>query len=219
MALILGVDEAGRGPVVGDLILAGVLMDNKKIDSLGTIGVKDSKLLTHINRIKICGKIKEMVDDFRIIRVKPLEIDKAVESKSMNLNWLEARKTAEIINELEPDKVYLDCPSPNIDKYVDYLKDLIEDDSIEIIAKHKADRDFLIVGAASILAKCEREVVVEEIEKMTCQSIGTGYPSNLICQKFLRENWDKYPEIFRKSWVTWRDHKTAVLQKKLDEFN
>lgn len=218
MALVLGIDEAGRGPVIGPLVLCGVMIDESKKERLKEMGVKDSKLLTHPQRLKLSSKIKDLADEFKLIIVEPKEIDEAVTTPGMNLNWLEAHKSAQIINELDPDKVILDCPSPNIKRYTSYLKELLDDDSIEIDARHKADRDFVVVGAASILAKCEREDQVLKIEKMVGQSIGSGYPSNPVCQKFLKENGEKYPEIFRKSWMTWKGQEQAKKQKTLSEF-
>jgi len=221
MAMILGCDEAARGPVVGSLVIAGVLVEDSKLENLKKLGVKDSKLLKHPRRVALAEQIKKLADDYKIIVVSPKEIDEAVESKDkhMNLNWLEAHKIAQIVNELSPDKVYLDCPSPNIKKFTSYLRELIDDEKAEIIAEHKADVTYPIVSAASILAKVKREEEVAALEQMTGQSIGTGYAANPICQKFLKENWDKYPDIFRKSWVTWKDHKVMKVQKKLDEFD
>jgi len=89
---------------------------------------------------------------------------------------------------------------------------------MELIVEHKADKKYLVVSAASVIAKCVREDHVKAIEHMTGQSIGTGYPSNPVCQKFLKENFDKYPDIFRKSWMTWKNHNNMRKQKKLDEF-
>ena len=216
--LILGIDEAGRGPCVASLFIAGVLIEEKDEAKLKELGVKDSKLLTHKKREFLAEKIKKIAKKIKIIEVKPEEIDRAVNGDhGLNLNWLEAHKTAEIINELKPDKAIIDCPSPNIKRYKEYLLKLLDNKKIELVVDHKAER-FLPVAAASILAKCEREDEVKKIEKMIGQSIGTGYPSNLICQKFLKENWDKYPDIFRKSWVTWKNHKIAKIQKKLNDF-
>lgn len=219
MTLICGIDEAGRGPIVGPLVIAGVLIDERKLDQLSKIGVKDSKLLTHQSRIKISHKIKELIEDYRIIEISPQEIDGAVESKVTNLNKLEAEKAAQIIKELDPDKAIMDCPSPNIRKFHAFMSELVDDSNIELVLEHKADKNHVVVGAASILAKVRREEIVEEIEKKIGRSIGTGYQSNPECQKFLEECWDKYPELFRKSWVTWKNHQSSKMQKKLDEFN
>ncbi|MFA7708465.1 MAG: ribonuclease HII, partial [Candidatus Pacearchaeota archaeon] len=119
MVKVLGIDEAGRGPVIGPMIIAGVMIEQGKEATLGE--VKDSKLLAHKKRIELSKIIMEN-SKFLIIEVKPKEIDEAVESKEgMNLNWLEAHKQAEIINKLSPDKVIIDCPSINCSAYEKYL--------------------------------------------------------------------------------------------------
>lgn len=195
------------------------MIKEEDIDKLKTLGVKDSKLLAHKQRERMVDRLKELAEDYKVITVQPKEIDDAVESSDhMNLNWLEAKKQAEIINELDPDVAYIDCPSPNIRKYKDYLRNLLSNDKTELNVEHKADFKYLVVGAASIIAKCAREDHVKAIEHMTGESIGTGYPSNPICQKFLKENIDKYPDIFRKSWMTYKNHDAMKKQKKLDEF-
>jgi len=216
--LIFGTDEAGRGPVVGPLVIAGVLASEKEIEKLKEIEVKDSKLLTHKKREKLAAEIKKIVKDYKIIVIEPKEIDEAVDGVNSNLNRLEAVKTAQMINALKPDEVILDCPSPNTVSYVDYLKVFLKNKDVKIIAEHKADVKYPIVSAASILAKVVREEEVEKIEKKIGKCIGTGYSSNPICQKFTKENWDKHPEIFRKSWSTWQNHKNNHSQKKLGEF-
>lgn len=217
MTLILGIDEAGRGSVIGSLFIAGVLVEEIDLDKLKEIGVKDSKLLTHKKRIELETKIKKIAKEVKVIKVLPREIDDAVESDHLNLNWLEAIKQAEIINELNPDKAIIDCPSPNIKAYTNYLRKLLEDKDVELIVEHKADVNFVICGAASIIAKCEREKEVLELKKKY-GDIGPGYPANSITQKFIKENIDNYPEIFRKSWMTYKNHDNARKQKSLEEF-
>ncbi len=217
MVKILGIDEAGRGPVIGPLIIAGVLINKKDIIKLEKIGATDSKLVSQKQRELISAEVKKKFD-WKIIEVKPSEIDEAIDgSVELNLNWLEARKCAEIINSFDVDEVYIDCPSPNIKAYTNYLKKLLNKE-VKLIVEHKADVKYVVVGAASILAKVVREVEVKKIEKKVGESIGTGYPSNPICQEFLKNNWDKYPNIFRKSWVTWKNHKIAKEQMKLGKF-
>src|SRR3989338_9835578 len=98
MKKVLGIDEAGRGPVLGPMIIAGVMIHDGKEAELGA--VKDSKLLTHKKRIEL-NHLIQAHSEFKIIEVPPKEIDQAVESvDGMNLNWLEAHKQAEIINNL-----------------------------------------------------------------------------------------------------------------------
>lgn len=212
--LILGVDEAGRGPVIGPLVITGCMAEEANIIKLQQLNVKDSKLLTPKQREFLFDKIKA-ITKFHIIKIEPKEIDDALNSDSLNLNWLEAHKTAEIINVMRPEKAIIDCPSPNIKKYEDYIKKLLKV-KCELLLSHKAER-FPIVAAASILSKVTRD---REIEKMKEKygNFGPGYTSNSITQKFLKENWEKYPEIFRKSWISFKNHEKAKMQKKLDEY-
>lgn len=196
------------------------MFDNKDESKLKLLGVKDSKLLSHKRRVELDSKIKKIAKDLKIIQVKPDEIDKALDHQDgLNLNWLEARKTAEIINDLKPDKVIVDSPSPNLRAYKNYLLEFLKHKPKDIIVTHKADRDYVVVGAASILAKTAREKEVQSIEKMVGESIGSGYVSNPICQKFIQDNIDKYPEIFRKSWAPYKNQKQKQNQKQLDEFS
>jgi len=89
MALISGIDEAGRGPVIGPMVLAGVVLEEKEIERLENIGVKDSKLLSLQQRERMFEQIKEIVKDYKIKIVSPEQIDSALNSKALNLNKLE----------------------------------------------------------------------------------------------------------------------------------
>jgi ribonuclease HII len=215
MTKVLGIDEAGRGPVIGPLIIAGVMIHDGKEAELGA--VKDSKLLQHKKRIELNHLIQSH-SEFKIIEVLPDEIDKAVDpkNKKMNLNWLEAHKQAEIINELSPDIAIIDCPSPNCKKYTEYLRNLLKQElkNIKLIVEHKADVNYPVCSAASIIAKVRRE---EEMDKIKDKygNVGPGYPANPITQKFIKENWEKHPEIFRHTWMTFKNHEKMKAQRTL----
>src|SRR3989338_11087511 len=210
-----------KGPCVGSLFLVGAMFNEEDVPKLKEIGVKDSKLLTHKKRKELSKEIEKLAVEIKIIQVKPKEIDEAVsDDNGFNLNWLEAKKQAEIINQLKPHKMIIECPSPNINAYTNYLKKLLDPELLEttqLVIEHRAEKH-MPVAAASIIAKCEREKEVEEIEKITKESIGSGYSSNPICQKFLKENFDKFQEIFRKSWISWKNHDEARKQKKIVDF-
>ncbi len=211
---VLGIDEAGRGPVIGPLIIAGVMIEQGTEDKID--GVKDSKLLPHKKRIELAKKIKKN-SKYLIISIPPKEIDEALMSDHLNLNWLEAHKQAEIINKLKPDVAIIDCPSPNCKKYTEFLRKLLKNKKTKLIVEHKADSNYPVCSAASILAKVKREQEVAKIKKKY-GDIGPGYPANPITQKFVRENWEKHPEIFRRTWATWKNHQKMKQQKKLGEF-
>lgn len=221
MVLTLGIDEVARGPVIGSMFIVGAMFEEEKLKELAKIGVKDSKMLLHSKRMELAEKIRKIAKKVKVVKVEPAEIDQAVEGKDgLNLNWLEAIKQAEIINALKPDRVVIDCPSPNIKRYTEFLLSYIDDgirNRIELIIDHKADKNFLECSSASIIAKVMREEEVEEIKKKYGE-IGPGYSSNITTQKFIQENWEKHPEIFRKSWMTWKNHHKAKGQRKLDDF-
>ncbi len=214
--LILGVDEAGRGPVIGPLVIVGYLIKESDIPRLKELGVKDSKLLTPKQREDKLFKTQQLAEDYRIVIIEPKEIDETLEKPGTNLNWLEADKTIQIINELDPDVAIVDCPSPNLKKYKEYLRERVTNDAIDLIVEHKAERH-LPVAAASVIAKVTRDRIIEEIKKKY-GNCGPGYMSNVITQEFLKKNWDKHPEIFRKSWISFKNHSQMKHQKKLGEY-
>jgi len=162
MVLICGIDESGRGPVIGPMVMCGVVIDEKDIPKLEKIGVKDSKLLTIKQREDLFEKVKKIVKADEILILYPEKIDETLNSDDMNLNWLEAVSSAEIINKLKPSKAILDCPSNNVQAYSDYVKKKLTVVT-DLVAEHKADMNYTIVAAASILAKVTRD---NEIEKM-----------------------------------------------------
>ena len=94
--------------------MCGVVVEETDLAKLAEIGVKDSKLLTERKREALFEPIKQIVKAYKLIIVEPAEIDEAVNSKTTNLNNLEAIKTALILNELKADKAIVDCPSNNI---------------------------------------------------------------------------------------------------------
>jgi ribonuclease HII len=205
-----------RGPVIGPLVIAAVLINESEEYKLKDLGVKDSKLLTPKKRSELFPKIKKIAKKYKILKIQPQEIDSFLEADHLNLNWLEARKTADLINELKPNKAFIDCPSPNKKAYSDYIKRFLTVNT-ELIVDHHAESKFLTVAAASILAKFTRDNEIKELEKRY-GTIGPGYQSNLVTQQFIKENFDKHPEIFRKSWSTWKNQDNNKKQKKLDEF-
>ncbi|HEA46323.1 MAG TPA: ribonuclease HII [Candidatus Pacearchaeota archaeon] len=217
--LILGIDDAGRGPVIGPMILAGCLVDKKTSDDFKKEGVKDSKQLTQKRREVLEIVIKEKSKGFETILITPEEIDKGNE-EGTNLNELEAIASAKIINKLNNgDKkiaVVVDCPSVSICKWTETLKMHIDNlSNLEISCEHKADRNHPSVSAASILAKSERERQVKKLKEKYGEDMGSGYPSDPLTKKFLAKNATKHKGLFRKSWKTWQKASSESKQKKL----
>ena len=223
--LILGIDDSGRGPVIGPMVISGVLIKEREESKLRELGVKDSKKLSSKRRNSLADKIKKYAIDFSILLITPTEIDER-NSTGVNLNKLEAIKSAQIINDLVKDtkinekiKIIIDCPSNNIEKWRSYLlKHLDEeiwkriDKNIILICEHKADSKYIACSAASILAKVTRDNEINEIKKRLCVEFGSGYPSDPITKKFLEEYGKKHRKdgIFRETWSTW---KRSILRK------
>lgn len=218
MVTVAGIDEAGRGPVIGPMVLCGVLVNEEDESKLKSIGAKDSKLLTPKTREILFDQIKSMVKKYEVVIVPPKEIDDALRDETLNLNKLEAQKMVEIINKLKPAKVLLDCPSTNPKEYVVYLRKYLDKKDMNIVAEHKADVKYTVVAAASIIAKVTRDREIEKIKQRIGIDFGSGYPSDEKTQLFLKKNWDKYTEIFRKTWASYKTILKGKTQKKLGEF-
>lgn len=206
------------GPIVGPLVMAGILVDEKDLPKLEKLGVKDSKLLTPKKRESLFEKIKKIAKKYVIIVAQPEEIDAALESDSLNLNWLEAHKSADIINELNPDKVIVDSPSNNCAAYKRYLMRLLKNKKIDVVVENKADVKYVVCAGGSILAKVTRDREIEKIKKEIGNNFGSGYLSDPRTKEFLEKNFEKHPEIFRKTWMPYKKLKKARNQKKLEEF-
>ncbi|MBW2985463.1 ribonuclease HII [Candidatus Woesearchaeota archaeon] len=216
MVNVVAIDEAGRGPVIGPMVLCGVMMDEKDQFKLKILGVKDSKLLSPAQRIKVFDLLKNDIK-YKAIVVSPEEIDNALFSENTNLNWLEADKSVEIMNHFNAERAILDCPSNNKEKYVSYIRERLKNKDMEIKAEFKADRKYLAVGAASIIAKVIRDKEIDKLKKKYNVEFGSGYPSDEVTQNFLKKNYDKY-DFFRKSWAPYQNAKNTKSQKNLGEF-
>lgn len=200
--LVLGIDEAGRGCVVGPLFLAGFLMadEDHLIDKLNDLGVKDSKLLLSAKRDALAKEIKKIAHGYKILKVGPSAIDK------FSINDLEIKFSARLINHFSPHKIYLDAPvaGGGIKRYCKNIGSLCLNPNHKIIGANKMDNTNVLVAAASILAKSEREKHVKILKK-TYGDFGSGYPSDPQTIQWLAD-WRKtnkdWPSIVRKKWST-----------------
>ncbi len=210
--MIAGVEEAGRGPVIGPLVMALVETDTQTIKKLEELGVTDSKLLSPKRRELLYTKIKELCE-VKVIILSPEKIDNALNSPTMNLNWLEAKTSSTLINKSKARKVILDCPSNNFETYANYVKKNLTR-QVELVVEHKADSKYTIVGAASIIAKVIRDREIEKLKIVANFDFGSGYPSDPRTIAFIKDNWNKY-DFFRKTWSTYK----KLSQKSLGDFN
>jgi len=215
--MICGIDEAGRGPVLGPLVIAGVMISDEQ--ALLEMNVRDSKLLKSEKRIELAGRIRK-VCDVELIMVTAMELD--ILRQVFSLNELEARAFVKLIHILRPDSVYVDCVDTDEDSFHEKLVAKL-DYSPKVVSKHKADDIYPVVSAASIIAKTVRDAEVERISRDIGADPGSGYPSDPKTIEFvsgwLEEN-GRFPPHTRHSWKTtsrlWEDYRFKPTR--LDEF-
>jgi ribonuclease HII len=198
---ILGIDEAGRGCVIGPMVFCGVLCNIDDNRQLLAMGVRDSKELTRGKREKLAGQLIKMVSGWTVLEIQPHEID------SENINKLGIKKIIELISKHKPDRVYLDVPvsGRGIKRYNSNIKNYFNSTKLEVIGENNADKNYPVVSAASIIAKVHRDNVIEKI-KESYEDFGSGYPSDWKTTDFLRKYYDsngRFPEeIVRMKWKT-----------------
>jgi ribonuclease HII len=195
--LICGVDEAGRGSVLGPLVIAGISIRHDKIKQLSEIGVKDSKLLSPRSREKLYKKIISLVDDYQIAKISPSIIDKSV-SKNQ-LNELEAKYMAKVIEKLRPSSAYVDSCDVNAVRFGKQVSKLAK--IKKVYSSHHADRRFPVVSAASIIAKVNRDKAIAKLRMN--YDVGSGYPSDSKTMEFISnyvEFHGSLPNFVRESW-------------------
>lgn len=194
---ICGIDDAGRGPMLGPLVIAGISLDKKKLRKLTLLGVKDSKKLSPKLRESLYKKIIEIVDDYYVAKISPKSIDASV--KKHCLNGLEAKYMAKVVSKLNPDVSYVDSCDVNPTRFGKEISRL--SDNHKIKSYHRADSRFVVVSAASILAKVTRDRAIAKLRKE--HDLGSGYPSDSVTVKFVTKYYKKnheMPSFVRKSW-------------------
>jgi len=216
---VAGVDEAGRGPLIGPMVVAIAAVSREKEDLLVRIGVRDSKALTPSRRRALRALLERVLDYYALRVVEPAEIDEAASRGQLNL--LEARVFAELVRQamsrVELEVVYIDSPDPVPERFGRLLASLVGE-RVRVVAENNADARYAVVSAASIIAKTERDRIVEELKKKY-GDFGSGYPSDPktreFAERWLREHGEP-PPFARKSWSTW----SALARKRtLDEFS
>jgi ribonuclease HII len=213
--MFCGVDEAGRGPVMGPLVVGAVYVEDD--DVLRSIGVKDSKKLTPRRREVMYDEIVSAVEGYSIITLSAEEID--AKRERMSLNMVEMEMFAEAVSRMPVTRVYVDCPDPNEEKFGNMLS--VRINNTPVTARHKADDTYPVVSAASILAKVTRDRLIAEISEEFGENIGSGYPSDPVTIAFI-EKWLKEkgctPRHTRNSWDTVRNLKSRLLVRKITDW-
>ncbi len=213
--MICGVDEAGRGPVLGPLVVAGVLVDSDV--PLRHLNVRDSKKLSPERRELLAPEI-EKVSKTEVIVVPAKDID--VMRAQMSLNDFEAHLFASIVEKLHPETAYVDAV--DVDE-IEFKRAILKQlpFEVEVVSQHEADDLFPVVSAASIVAKVRRDAEMRRIQEEIGQPVGSGYPSDpqtiAFLEKWIREKGTPPPHT-RLTWDTTRRLLAEAKNRKLDEF-
>ncbi|RLF63907.1 MAG: ribonuclease HII [Thermoplasmata archaeon] len=215
---ICGIDEAGRGPVIGPMVVAGVWVDEEGEKLLRDMGVKDSKKHTAKKREELSEKIREMFFHNFIV-VQPEDIDAL--RQAMSLNELEIHIFAKVGGSRRADVYYIDSADVDEERFgQDFLKKLGFE--TEVVSKHEADVKYPVVSAASIVAKVERDRKLEEIRREIEPELGiplgSGYPSDERTRLFIKKWIEKFGDVpphTRQSWKTVQKIKADMKQQKL----
>ena len=203
---ICGIDDAGRGSMIGPLVIAGVSIEKKNLKKLKDIGVRDSKKLTPKKREILYKKIIKIVDSYYVVRITPQVIDRSVINH--NLNHLEARNMAKIVLKLKSQISYVDSCDVDYKRFGKEISSLSSNARIK--SYHHADSRFVSVAAASIIAKVSRDRSVKRLNKNF--ELGSGYPSDkktvhavkkILSKKktmpFIRMSWKPIQKIIQKN--------------------
>jgi ribonuclease HII len=214
--MIGGVDEAGRGSIIGPLVVAGVSVRESKIEELRHMGVRDSKVLTRKARARLFGEIFKVADSVCVHKVGPVEVDGSVSVRG--LNKLEAKVMAAVIDRMEADEIYVDSCDVNPARYRDCMEQHLVTKPRRLHSMHHADSTNIVVSAASIIAKITRDQEIQEIRIRYGRGVGSGYPSDEKTMRFIRR-WvaknGQAPEFARNSWKPLRIMLERAAQRRL----
>ncbi len=209
---ICGVDEAGKGPVLGPMVTAGVLVSY--MSELEMLGIKDSKKLSPKKRESLFEEITASCQTYTVVRT-PFDID----SREGTMNAFTASCHAEVVSALCADIVYLDACDVNAKRFGENVL-MLSGSSAQICSEHKADARYAVVGAASIIAKVTRDRCIADL-KEEYGEIGSGYPSDQATISFLTEyirTRGDVPLCARRSWQTIQDILNRVSQTDISAF-
>jgi ribonuclease HII len=218
---IAGIDEAGRGPMFGPLVVCGVLVDLEAIEYLKKAGVKDSKALSAKRRDEYAKIIRKVASKIVVEKISAIKIDTSKE-KGINLNELEVIAFASIAKKLDPTELYVDAADVKAERFGANIRKLsgLREKNCKIVSEHKADSKYVIVSTASIIAKTERDAMIKKLHN-TYGDFGSGYPTDPKSIAFLTDmirNEEDLPFFVRRSWksVSRAIQESRNVQSKLD---
>ncbi len=213
--MITGADEAGRGCVIGPLVICCASIEEKDIDRLREIGVKDSKKLTPKSREEIYKKLANITKNI-VIKISAGELNELMGKYS--LNEIEAMKMGESLNEQDlPENsiVYVDSPDNDPGKFALRIKKYLKK-KLKIVSENYAESKYVIVAGASIIAKHTRDGEIKRIKEIVGYDFNSGYSSDPVTIDYLKKHMDDevLKPYLRTKWKTL----DKIRQKRLSDF-
>ncbi|OXU26139.1 hypothetical protein TSAR_003325 [Trichomalopsis sarcophagae] len=209
----LGVDEAGRGPVLGPMVygIAYAPLSQKKL--LVNMGCADSKSLTEEKRDAIFDKICDNGDKmgYAVDAISPNYIANCMYRRTKtSLNEVSMNSAISLIKQAIDSgvfvaEIYVDTVGKP-EKYQAKLEGIFP--GIKIVVAKKADSTYPIVSAASICAKVSRDHALRAWQFREAENeseYGSGYPNDPVTKSWLSSNVDLifgFPQLVRFSWST-----------------
>lgn len=214
-----GIDEAGRGPVVGPLVVGLVASEDDA--ELVRLGVRDSKELSDARRRQLSAEILTVAEAVELVQVTAAEIDRDRAQKT--LNEIELDLFAEVGRRVRADVYFLDaCDTDEARFGREFSQRLGRDPPPKIVSEHRADATYPLVSAASIVAKVRRDTelvhIAARLEPKVGLPLGSGYSHDAVTRRFLERHLELFgylPAEARASWETSRDLEAARFQRKL----
>jgi len=215
----IGVDEAGKGPVLGPMVAAVVRIDD---EADLPADVADSKRLTESKRESLATQLRESpAVEIGVGVVNTDEID----APETDMNGLTVAAQVRAISDVagDGDRALVDAGDVSESRFARRVAEGVAEGGVDIdvTAEHGADDDSRLVGAASIISKVERDSRIAGLNEGYDADIGSGYPSDPTTRAFLADHVDRHgdlPACARASWSTCEDVLAAAEQSGLDEF-
>ena len=232
--IICGGDEAGRGAILGPLVISLVSVKKSNLHRFSDIGVRDSKMLSSKKRDRLFDEIGTIASDVRVDKISPSEINDAMRN-NISLNELEAVHFARLFDTIEGDisTVYLDSPDVVAEKFgIRFNMSSTKPTKVvgvklkqaggggkgrtKVVSEHKADSRYPVVSAASVIAKVTRDREIKKLERALKIHIGSGYPSDNTTIEAIKKNMKNAAlhDHIREYWQT-MDH---IKQTRLTNF-
>ena len=214
---LLGLDEAGRGSLVGPLVVGGFVTTPETAARLPGLGVRDSKLLSPERREAVYAALRPLGRCLSIA-LSPRIVDRSV--RAGWLNALEARAFAGLVARSGASRAFVDACDPVAPRFGRTVARLAGG-RVPVHAQHRADREIPVVAAASIVAKVRRDRAIARLARSLGDGLGSGYPSDARTRAFVRERLEGSPTPppwVRASWRTMETLKARPTARTLESF-